>query len=456
MASVAKVRDALQKALRKERLQDALVLYGELEEMEPTEPRWPHRRGDLCRRMGNEDTAVRCYERAVKHYMKLGFVARAAAMAKVILTLDPQRTDILKTVDPKASQRSVRPDLPEPPTTQASATKGPPPLPQRVSFDDAIVLEMADDADDDEIRFVDVEPDEEESIEIRVTMHDLESRPPSRTTTGDDEEILFIDVDAEPERMDVEALAEMPSMPLFAELPQEIFTKMLAEAELVELVRDDKLVEFKAISDSLFVIIEGQVEVQVPGRSDAEPILLGEGDIVGETSLLDDVQRGADVVATGPCQALKITKASLDSLVEQHPGLGSILLELLGRRLISNLLQTSPVFAAFDLETRRELAGMFELRRANEGTVLVEAGKRSDGLYCTLLGELEFALGDQSRRVAPGAVFGQRSLLSREPSKLDVRAGTDMLVLRLPAQRFTELAALYPPVLMHLSQLSGG
>ena len=57
---------------------------------------------------------------------------------------------------------------------------------------------------------------------------------------------------------------------------------------------------------------------------------------------------------------------------------------------------------------------MFELRRAPERTVLVAQGKKSDGLYCTLLGEIEFALGDQSRRVGPGAVFGQRSLLSRE------------------------------------------
>ena len=441
MATVAQLRDALQKALRKERLKDALVLYGELEEVEPTEPRWPHRRGDLCRRLGEDGDAVRCYERAVKRYAALGFVARAAAMAKVILQIDPTRTDILESVSQDEGQRLHRERV------------GPPPLPTKKPIEEAIVLEPAEDAEDDEIRFVDVE--EDDSIEIRVTHYDLEPREPTKSTTGDDEEILFLDVDEEPERLSVELLVDMPSMPLFAELPREVFTQMIADAELVELRADETLIEVGTASDSLFVIIEGQVEVRVPGR-DGDPILLGEGDLVGETSLLDDVARAADVVATGPCQALRIEKASLDALVAKHPGLGRILFELLSRRLVSNLMQTSPVFAAFDVQTRTELAGMFELRRAPEGTVLVAAGKKSDGLYCTLLGQIEFALGDQSRRVGPGAVFGQRSLLSREPSKLDVRCGTEVLLLRLPAKRFNELAALYPPVLMHLSQLAGG
>ncbi len=443
MASVKKLRDALQKALRKERLQDALVLYGELEEMEPKEPRWPHRRGDLCRRMDEDASAIRCYERAVKRYADLGFVARAAALAKVILQIDPSRTDVLETVSQDEGQRLHRDRV------------GPPPLPTKAKpIEEAIELAPAEDADDDEIRFIDI--DEEDAIEIRITQYDLEPREPTRSTIDDDEEILFIDVDEEPERLSVDVLVEMPSMPLFAELPREVFTQMIADAELVELHKGDTLIEVGAASDSLFVIIEGQAEVRVPNRPEGDPILVGEGDLVGETSLLDDVQRAADVVATGPCQALKIAKASLDTLVEKYPALGTLLLELLSRRLISNLLQTSPVFAAFDVQTRSDLAKMFELRRAAEGTVLVAQGKKSDGLYCTLLGEIEFALGDQSRAVGPGAVFGQRSLLSREPSKLDVRCGTEVLLLRLPAKRFNELAALYPPVLMHLSQLAGG
>ncbi|MEM9075250.1 MAG: cyclic nucleotide-binding domain-containing protein [Myxococcota bacterium] len=450
----AKLRARLQEALRKEKTEEALSLYAELEKAEPTEPRWPHRRGDLLRRIGREWQAIDCYQRAVRAYSELGFVARAAAMAKVILAIDPGRTSILEEVDGAKAQELHRAKRP-----------GPPPLPPKSEkkrrsriTDDALVLELAEDADDDEIRFVDIDIDVEDPIEIRVSPQELAPRPPTRRTLEDIDldDIVFLDLDEEPERIDVDTLAELPSMPLFAELPPEALSRLLQAAELVELKEGDALMRTGDDSNALFVLVEGQVEVKVPGRHIGDAILLGEGDLVGESCLLDDVHRRADVIARGPVGALRIPKATLDDLVDEYAELGDVILELLGRRLISNMLQTSPVFAAFDATTRSELAALFELRRANEGLILVKPGKRSDGLYCTLLGELELFVGNETRRAGPGIIFGQRTLLSHEPSRLGVRCATEVLLLRLSAQKFTTLAAMYPTVLMYLSELASG
>lgn len=95
------------------------------------------------------------------------------------------------------------------------------------------------------------------------------------------------------------------------------------------------------------------------------------------------------------------------------------------------------------------------MRSASKDTVLVERGKRGDGLYCVLLGALE-ARGERTKRLGPGTVLGQRSLITRQPSPVDVVCATDALLLRLPAARFNELAATYPPVLMYLSELAAG
>ena len=57
-------------------------------------------------------------------------------------------------------------------------------------------------------------------------------------------------------------------------------------------------------------------------------------------------------------------------------------------------------------------------------------------------------------RVRLGTVIGQSAMLTRAPAESTVVAGTDSLVLRLPATRFNELAAHYPTALMHLSELS--
>lgn len=451
MSRTAKLRDALQQALRKERFPAALAVYDQLAEAEPTEPRWPHRKGDLLRRLNDDASAVRAFERAVDLYATQGFVARAAALAKVILQIDPSRRDILERVDPEAAQRLHREarkstiDAGQPRTIDAAPRRG----------------EQADDTDDDFFP----EIDESAAIELVLTPAELAPPPlpprmslieldPSELEVIEDD-VLFVDVDELPHRRTAEDLAALPATPLLAELPKPVLQRLLAEAELRELEAGAFLIEVGQPSDALFLLVEGRVSVHVPGSTDA-PIELGEGELVGESCLLDEVSRRADVVvAPGGVSALRIAKSTLDALVAEHPPLHELLLELLGRRLLANLLLTSPVFAGFDADTKRELAALFQLRSASKDTVLVEHGKRGDGLYCVLLGALE-ARGERTKRLSPGTVLGQRSLITRQPSSVDVICVTDTLLLRLPAARFNELAATYPPVLMYLSELATG
>ena len=452
MSRTAKLRDALQQALRKERFPAALSVYDQLAEAEPTEPRWPHRKGDLLRRLNDDDRAVRAFERAVDLYATQGFVARAAALAKVILQIDPSRRDILERVDPEAAQRLHREarksTIDESGSLQAAAT----------------ALQRAKEEEDDDDFFPEI--DEGAAIELVLTPAELAPPPPLpprlsliELDASDleviEEDVLFVDVEELPRRRTAEDLAALPATPLLAELPKPVLQRLLAEAELRELVAGAFLIEVGQPSDALFLVVEGSVTVHVPGSTEA-PIVLGEGELVGESCLLDEVSRRADVVvAPGGVSALRIAKSTLDALVEEHPPLHDLLLELLGRRLLANLLLTSPVFAGFDADTKRELAGLFQLRSATKETLLVERGKRGDGLYCVLLGALE-ARGDRSKRLGPGTVLGQRSLITRQPSPVDVVCVTDVLLLRLPAARFNELAATYPPVLMYLSELAAG
>ena len=52
--------------------------------------------------MGRADEAVVSYERAVHLYAAKGFVERAAATAKVLLAIDPSRTDVLDRLEAEA------------------------------------------------------------------------------------------------------------------------------------------------------------------------------------------------------------------------------------------------------------------------------------------------------------------------------------------------------------------
>ena len=106
---------------------------------------------------------------------------------------------------------------------------------------------------------------------------------------------------------------------------------------------------------------------------------------------------GEDIIACGRVRTLRIDKLLLDELVERHPPLGDVLLEILCRRLIATLLRTNPIFTAFDETIRREIAGLFEVRRAFEGTKILEAGKRADGLYLPLHGRVVSRRADGTR-----------------------------------------------------------
>lgn len=99
------LRTQLGRALQTGRIGEALELCELIEKQKPDEPRWSRRKADLLYRMGRDAEAVLAYERAVDLYAARGFVARAAATAKVMLAIDPSKGEVLERVDPKAARR---------------------------------------------------------------------------------------------------------------------------------------------------------------------------------------------------------------------------------------------------------------------------------------------------------------------------------------------------------------
>ncbi|MBC7173908.1 MAG: cyclic nucleotide-binding domain-containing protein [Polyangiaceae bacterium] len=389
------------------------------------------------------------YERAVDLYVRQGYIARAAAMAKVILGVRPSRSDVLERVDAEAARRLLNqqrrtleeirlppiesgpPPAVSPPATPARFTADRPSL-----LEEAMRLERADDSAADEVRFSDA--DEAYALPIEVSAPEILG-PAGRLASP-----------STPPR--AEELARLSSMPLFTDVVPEALARIVRDSELLDLSDGDALLRTGEPSDALYILVEGAAEVEVPDLP-GSTIVLGEGEVVGESCLLEGAERGADVLARGSLRALRLPRELLDALVREHAGVGDVLLELLTRRVLGNLVRTSELFVAFDPGTRLDLARMFEVRRADPGTVLIEQGKRSDGLYVLLAGRLEVETPTGRLELQPGAAVGERSLLSREPAVATVRTSVGCLLLRLPASRFAELAALYPPVLAHLAEL---
>lgn len=430
----------LAKALKAERLNEALDLYELIEKEAPSEPRWSHRRGDLLQRMGRKADAVLAYEHAVDLYAAQGFVARAAAMAKLILAMDPNKSDVLERVDPSAARRLHRQKRAVIVTADDAPTadyEGPPTDTQSL-ITDALPLITDRSAPADETRFT--KPEQTDDITIDFTDVELIERPmPPEALIS--------------QRPSAGTLAQLPSMPLFAEVPRHILRVLLRESLLVDVEDGRRLTASGASADALYVIVEGNA-VGHRGE-DLQTLLLGEGDVAGVSCLLSDVSYAEEVIACGRVRALRISKVLLDRLVHEHPPFGDILLEVLSRRLIATLLRTNAIFTGFDQTTRRSLARLFEVRRAVEGTQIVEAGKRSDGMYLPLHGRLimRTADGRYLGTVELGRAIGQDSLLTREPSRFTIEAKSDVLVLRMGVPQFSKLLMKRPDIVQRFQRL---
>ncbi len=448
---VKRLLGRLNEAMHAGRLTDALAIYKLLETADPNEPRWPHRRGDLVQRIQQKEPdlltqaklksdAADAYERAVELYAAQGFIARATAMAKMILGMDPERTYILEKLQPDEARRLHRKQRQTIVTADETFVEEPATGRSRI-VEDAFELAVDSSAAADEIRFVDPEEGVPTS-EIDVSQMELMARPSHAPAEWD------------LDHLSAEQLAQLPSTPLFAEVPQEVFIQIVSQSTLVDLTSEQELIRAGDPAAALFVIVEGSVEVQ-PEDGDT-PLTLGEGDVVGVACLLADVTYRETVVARGRVRTLQISKVLLDGWVEQYPAVGDVLLEILGRRLISGFIRTNALFEAFDEETRFEVAKMFEVRRAPAGTRLLDTRKRSDGLYIPLLGELAAydREGQRLGRLKLGRAVGQWSLLTRGPAAINVQAESEALVLRMPAKRFHQLAGTQPAVVVHLRQLA--
>lgn len=434
-----KLRDKLQGLLLKERFSEALDCYARLEQMESDEPRWPHRKGDLLKRLGRLEEAVSSYESAVDLYAQRGFVARAAAMAKVVLAIDPDRADVLERVSPEAARklhRSARGSVvtarPVQDLEPADRTHT-----KRISAEAFPLVQTK--GPDDMLRFS--QPPAGNHLELDISEFELADRPaPLQGSVS--------------ERPPAEHLAQLPSMALFAEVPREVLGRIVTESRLIDLDPGETLIERGTPAAALYVLIEGSV--QLIREQDKDALVLSEGDVVGMSCLLNRVSYEGDVAASTPVRALRISKDLLDSLVAEYAALGDILLEVLGRRLVATLVRTSPMFSSFDNGARSEVAAMFAVRRAQMGTTIIEAGKRVDGLYIPMIGELTAvrASGEEAGSLKLGRALGQHSMLTGTPSPMTVQAASDVLLLRLSARGFNELVAKHPKMVAHLEELS--
>ena len=163
---------------------------------------------------------------------------------------------------------------------------------------------------------------------------------------------------------------------------------------------------------------------------------------LGVRSLLDAVFHEGD-------------RGLLDKTVAEHRSVARSLRDFYRDRLLTTTMAIHPLFAPFTLKQRRKLMAMFKSKTFNDTEVIVGEGGKGQGLYLLLTGQV--LVTRQGRKLAclgPGAMFGEMSLLSDDPTAASVSADGDALVLRLPKRGFLAVAKTEPRVPQMLKELA--
>jgi CRP-like cAMP-binding protein len=128
---------------------------------------------------------------------------------------------------------------------------------------------------------------------------------------------------------DAEPLSSLRRVPLLSELSDEMLARIAPLLTEFEVSAGHVLIQSGQPGSGLFLIGEGTVDVELPGRT----LTLGPGSFVGELALLTDAERMARVRAASRVSGWAIGRGDFAELLRTEPRVAVAMLPVLARRL---------------------------------------------------------------------------------------------------------------------------
>ena len=265
-------------------------------------------------------------------------------------------------------------------------------------------------------------------------------------------------------------------LPLFSSLEKEGLRALVATFEMITVPAGKAVIEEGQEGAEAYIVARGELEVRREsggprsqsadgGRDSDAPQLsitlarLTNGALFGEMALLSRAPRAASVVANRPSILLVARRDALEAVAEKRPEVGAELAAHCRRRMVANLIRTSPVLLAVDASSRPALVERFETRIFEKGEKLIEEGTEPDGMHLIASGEVA-VVGHESGEpfviatLGVGDVAGEVGVILRRKANMDVVAVHPTVTLFLPRADFIDLIGQYPAMLAGLYLLA--
>jgi CRP-like cAMP-binding protein len=488
---VRELRDVALEHSRNGRHAAALERFGQLERLQPAEADWPRRAAECARLLGNVPLQVAALGRAAELYAQAGAMAKAIAMCRMILALDPAHTQTQErlvalqkqegTVAPpprvppvattRAPARPLVSPMPEPRGSPEGSSTPARPRPElgrllrQRHIERTRPTQAAPDPDGVATRPAGAASDVVFPILSEGSLKDLV--PGSKTIRdprGVPSGMHRIDVGELPplepaERSRQVAQQALPVSPLFAELEPQSLERLISAARLEHFEPGRAVFRQNDVAEALYVIVTGAVALVVEQEERVEVTRLTEGEFFGEAALTSNEPRLMTAEAVEPTDVLTIQRETIRELIAEAPRLLTTVLRFLRERLLASSMLTNPIFTVLSGSERRTFATHFEFLEIDPGSLVIWQGVRSPGLFVLLSGSVEVMHDDAGDEhllatLRPGAVFGEMSLLDGAGAVADVRCVSRSYALMLPRAAFARVASDYPSMLEFLRLLA--
>ncbi|MBU8900159.1 cyclic nucleotide-binding protein [Corallococcus sp. H22C18031201] len=234
------------------------------------------------------------------------------------------------------------------------------------------------------------------------------------------------------------------AVPILSWLDREAFVALLEALEVRAFTPGRAVVTEGAAGDSMFALVDGTAEVARALEGGERKVVgtVSAGDFFGELALVSEGPRLASVVATSRAVLLELTRARMEAAAVRHPTVATAVQTFFRRRLVENLLRSSPLLSPLSPAQKQAVAREFDLRAVPARQVLLTQGQPGDAFYLLLRGQCRPYLEQASgKKVAlpdlrEGDVFGEISLLLDKPVSATVRTESECVLLRLDRGAF--------------------
>ncbi len=243
------------------------------------------------------------------------------------------------------------------------------------------------------------------------------------------------------------------NIPLLREINAPAFEILRREASSISLGAGQLLYRVGDPADSLYVVLDGRVRVEVPmADPDGTEVLaeLEPAEVIGELALLRGKPRSAQVRAVQEANLVRIRKATLDRMLAQDAEFGKKLEGMAARRMAGVQIASVHLLAG----TERAFGPSADLEsnwlRLGAGETLVRQGDPPDFLYVSVSGRLEVVRERPGQEdevldlLPPGAILGELALLAGDPHPATVRAVRRSEVVRVSRAQYLSVLEKQP------------